>query len=152
MIGATPLSGDSIELIYTVTDTGPGIPSAQKETIFEVFRQGDGSMSRKYGGTGLGLAISKSLAELMGGSLTVESEPGRGSMYFFRVRVRSGRPPAEVLAPVTPEHDGNGFRSLHLLLAEDHPIDRELGGHSPDQAGSRTGLAVNGKEAANCLS
>jgi len=71
-----------------VVDTGVGIPPDRQEAIFEAFEQADGSTARQYGGTGLGLAVSKSLCDLMGYALDVESEPGVGSI--FRVTLVAG--------------------------------------------------------------
>ncbi|HEY7252303.1 MAG TPA: ATP-binding protein [Methylomirabilota bacterium] len=75
-------------LRFAVADTGIGIPADQIEHIFEEFRQADATVTRDFGGTGLGLAITKKLVELHGGRIWVESEPGKGSTFFFTVPVR----------------------------------------------------------------
>ncbi|MGQ0561443.1 MAG: ATP-binding protein, partial [Gemmatimonadota bacterium] len=72
---------------WTVRDTGIGIPADQLEHIFDEFRQVDGSSTRLYGGTGLGLALSLALAQLLGGEITVDSEPGAGSTFVLRLPV-----------------------------------------------------------------
>ena len=76
---------NSVELIFSVIDTGIGVPVDKLEDVFEQFTQADSSTTRKYGGTGLGLTISKSFVELMGGTIEVKSEEGKGSVFFFTV-------------------------------------------------------------------
>jgi len=84
-------SAEEACLQFTVTDTGPGIPSDRMERVFQAFRQGDSSTTRQYGGTGLGLAIASQLVELMGGKLWAQSQVGEGSTFHFTVRF--GLPP-----------------------------------------------------------
>ncbi len=80
---APPPQQMGVELVFTIKDTGIGLSQDQIETIFEPFRQADGSMTRRYGGAGLGLAIARKTASAMGGTLAVESELGKGSAFRF---------------------------------------------------------------------
>ena len=76
---------DTVMVRFSVSDTGIGIPKDRQQAIFERFVQADGSTTRRFGGTGLGLTISKQLSEMMGGKMGVDSEPGRGSTFWFTV-------------------------------------------------------------------
>jgi PAS domain S-box-containing protein len=114
---------DQLTLEFTVSDTGIGIPPEQQRHIFDAFSQADSSTSRKFGGTGLGLAISRRLTELMGGSIAVDSAPGRGSQFRFTCQLAcigtggDGALPSD--APPRP-HEPAAQR-LALLIVDDNP-------------------------------
>ncbi|MCC7262461.1 MAG: PAS domain S-box protein [Candidatus Latescibacteria bacterium] len=105
---------------FEVQDSGIGLTPEQKARLFQAFQQADTSTTRKYGGTGLGLAISKKLADLMGGEVGVESEPGQGSIFWFTARLGRGETRRKVLLP---EPD---LRNRRLLVVEDNPQARQI--------------------------
>jgi PAS domain S-box-containing protein len=112
----------SIELQFSVRDTGIGIPPDKQTKIFQAFEQGDNSTTRRYGGTGLGLSIASRLVGLMGGTLTVESAPGHGSIFCFTARFEpSAHPPAVPAA--TPLIDLHGMR---VLVVDDNATNRQI--------------------------
>lgn len=94
-VNGTVPSDDKIDLQFAVSDTGIGISPANIDKLFKSFSQVDGSNTRKYGGTGLGLVICKQLVEMMGGCIGVKSEEGKGSTFYFTVKLMVGRKPVE---------------------------------------------------------
>lgn len=117
------------EFQITVKDTGIGIPKDKLESLFEPFRQADSSTTREYGGTGLGLSITKNLCELMGGSLTVSSEPGKGSTFVATVEAN---PIADLADPESDSenqsHDNQEMDTNNkvAVVAEDNVINQEV--------------------------
>ena len=109
-------------LLFSVRDTGIGIPADQLHRLFQSFSQTDSSISRQFGGTGLGLAISKGLVELMGGRIWAESTPGQGSVFHFLLPVQS-RP--ETTAPAWSGSQP-GLAGRRLLIVDDNPTYRRL--------------------------
>lgn len=112
--------GDKTLVRFSVQDSGIGISPAQLDKLFASFQQGDSSTTRKYGGTGLGLAISKRLAELMGGEVGVESQPGEGSTFWFTAVLGAGASNDE---PVTAHPN---LFARRVLVVDDHDIARTV--------------------------
>jgi two-component system, sensor histidine kinase and response regulator len=108
----------AVELRFAVRDTGVGIEPGKQRNIFEPFIQADGSTTRLHGGTGLGLTISQRLVEIMGGSISVESEPGRGSTFRFTVVVRAGGDRPEL------KTDSSRLRGVPVLVVDDNATNR----------------------------
>jgi signal transduction histidine kinase/ActR/RegA family two-component response regulator len=134
---------------FAVRDTGPGIAPEHGERIFESFRQVDGSISRKFGGTGLGLAISRSIVRQMGGSISLESEVGRGSTFRFWIPAESVElsPHAGLPNPLLANAHAANLPALRLLVAEDNPVNRKLLLTVLGRMGFQADAAVNGAEA-----
>ena len=113
---------DEGQLSVSLTDTGPGISPEAHARLFQRFSQVDGSNSRDHGGTGLGLAICKSLVELMGGAIGVESVVGQGSTFWFHIAA----PIAEVQGGVAAACEDDDVEAGHVLVVDDVPVNREL--------------------------
>jgi PAS domain S-box-containing protein len=142
---------DRATLHVRVTDTGIGIPADKRETIFEPFRQVDGSMTRRFGGTGLGLAISSTLVELMGGRLSVDSEPGVGSTFHFAAPFAIARPGASVDARGVDRVPGRPARAARVLVAEDNIVNQRVAAGLLTKRGHEVTVVSNGREALAAL-
>jgi CheY-like chemotaxis protein len=140
------LAGDIVELRVEVIDSGIGIAANIRENLFNPFSQADNSVSRKYGGTGLGLAISKQLCGMMGGAIGVDSQPGRGSKFWFTVQGRLGEMPTLAAPPIQPVIENSG-REIKILVAEDNPMIRLLIAKLLKKRGQVADIVVNGREA-----
>ncbi|HEX6098597.1 MAG TPA: ATP-binding protein [Thermoanaerobaculia bacterium] len=127
-LASRTLEDGRIEVRFSVSDTGPGIAREDLDRLFVAFQQVDGSSSRQYGGAGLGLAISKRLTELMGGAITVETAPGRGSIFRFTITGEPVGEPGELALPAAPDvasqRRASARTPLRVLLAEDEALNR----------------------------
>ena len=121
-VAAESERGGMRRLRFSVRDTGIGIPRERMHRLFESFSQVDASMTRRYGGTGLGLAISMRLADLMGGTLWVESEEGKGSTFHFEIVARETEAPE---GPSRPD-DEPRIAGKRLLVVDDNATNREI--------------------------
>jgi CheY-like chemotaxis protein/HPt (histidine-containing phosphotransfer) domain-containing protein/two-component sensor histidine kinase len=127
-------AGSEWTIRFAVRDTGVGISPEAQERLFSPFEQADGSTTRRFGGTGLGLSIARELAQLMGGAVGVESETGRGSVFWFTAKLhsagtheQSAPTPYEAVATHGVEQAlKDGHRGARVLIADDNRINQEL--------------------------
>ncbi|MDZ4798962.1 MAG: PAS domain S-box protein [Bryobacteraceae bacterium] len=137
---------ERVLLRFSVRDTGIGIPSDKIGMLFTKFSQVDASTTRKYGGTGLGLAICRQLAELMGGEIGVQSEPGNGSEFFFTVRLEK-RPEGARTESRSPA----GLGGVRVLIVDDNATSRQILTARMTSWGMRPSEAAGGVEALQAL-
>ena len=147
----TARSATRAQVRITVADTGIGIDADKIPHLFDAFTQVDSSTSRRFGGTGLGLAIVQRLMHLLGGELSVESEPGKGTCFIcdLDLPVRSARRTHSV--PVDNAAEQPLVLSGRVLLVEDNDVNRMVAQHMLEAAGLEVVTAVNGEEALACL-
>ena len=154
-------------ILFSVSDTGIGMTDDEKDRLFEAFSQADTSVSRKFGGTGLGLTISKRLVEMMGGTISVSSQPGKGSTFSFEVpfnidpsvpesipslnRFQFYHPEYALSSQLSAEHRSissqRGMNGVKILLVEDNRINQQVAMEILINAGAVVNLANNGQEA-----
>jgi PAS domain S-box-containing protein len=153
-------------LRFSIRDTGIGVPCNKLDTLFDKFTQADASTTRRYGGTGLGLAISKQLAELMGGTIGVTSEEGKGSVFWFTARfeaalalspnatTRDNDSPSASNASAAPNTNGGVLPNfdgckLRILLAEDNIVNQQVALGILRRLGLKADTVANGFEVLN---
>ena len=134
---------------FSVSDSGIGISADKQALLFQPFSQADSSTTREYGGTGLGLSIVRRLAELMGGEAGVESEPGKGSRFWFRIRVEALDAHADSRRSERRSSLGGEAVALsgHVLIVDDNPINGKVTQTMLLRLGLSVDLAANGSEA-----
>ena len=141
-------SNDDVRLQFSVSDSGIGIAPERRQEIFDPFTQADVSTTRRYGGTGLGLAIAANLVGLMDGRIWVESELGRGSTFFFSVRLPlSHEPIDEARTAVEPPRLAAPARPLRILLAEDTRSSQQVIAMILRKRGHTVAVADDGRKA-----
>ncbi len=136
---------DGESIVFSVRDTGCGIDVDVLPRLFRKFSQGDASVTRRHGGTGLGLAICRHLAEMMDGSITVESVVGEGSIFTVRLALRAVSTNSGA-KPMTNTISASE-RPLHVLVAEDNAINRKLIEHMLEALGHTCDFADDGEQA-----
>ena len=148
--------GNEALLEFAVTDSGIGIPPDKQPLLFKPFSQADSSTTREYGGTGLGLSIVRSLAQLMGGDVFVESEAGKGSRFWFRIRadiVREGEESRHIGHGAAFEPNATPSAGLAglVLVVEDNLINRKVAEACVRKFGMQVESAENGQKAVDAI-
>ncbi len=147
-------AADSVMLGFSVTDTGIGITQEQLAILFQPFTQADGSVTRRFGGSGLGLAICKRLAEMMGGSVNVESESGKGSRFSFSAKFGRASDDIESICFNSDSIDTTIVPQCidaRILLVEDNKVNQELAVELLRNFGFTADIAENGAEAVRAI-
>lgn len=144
------VSWEGDRLIVAVSDTGCGIPADRLAQIFNSFEQADVGTTRRYGGTGLGLAISRKLAELLGGSLIVESVEGEGATFTLSLPMAAVE--AAAASPAKAVEISGSLAGRSILAADDHEVNRRILKLLLEPHGCRLTLVENGKEALEAAS
>jgi len=143
-VSVTHQGGTTPHLRIQVADTGPGIPAERRDRLFQRFSQVDGSVSRNHGGTGLGLAICKNLVKLMGGEIGVDSEDGKGSVFWFTIAA----PPVDsIMEPEQANAEAREMKPSRILVVDDVSVNRELVRAMLEPLGHTFVDASNGAEA-----
>jgi len=140
---------NDLEIGFTVSDTGIGIPAEKISGLFKAFTQVDSSTTRKYGGTGLGLAISERLTKLMGGKIWAESIYGEGSSFTFTIKTKTG---VKILQPVDEPYNMTGLEGKRVLIVDDNETNLSILKSQLEQWKLEPLLASSAMQALNILS
>ncbi len=150
-----------VELHFAVSDTGIGINDEQKAKLFKAFSQADSSITRRFGGTGLGLAISKRLSQFMDGSIGVESEHGKGTTFWFTVRLKKGDESSEECNKAKKGNTGGietltkkaaeRYKGNRVLVVDDNAVNQQVILSMLKKFGIRAEAVGNGEEAIEAL-
>jgi len=141
------LSQQASKLVVKVKDTGIGIAEDKIQAVFEPFRQADAGTTRKYGGTGLGLAISRSIADMLGGSISLESTLNKGSTFSIELPFNEVQEQAEVVSIKTLNIDAQSLSGKKVLVVDDDPDARDLLSNYIVEQGAVIIPAASGEEA-----
>jgi signal transduction histidine kinase/CheY-like chemotaxis protein len=147
-LGVAPVTEGHVAVVISVSDHGIGMDRLTQKRLFTRFTQADTSSTRRFGGTGLGLAITRELAELMGGTISVQSEPGKGSRFTLNLRMplSTGASTSEIEPAATDWHHLPPVR-LKILVAEDDEINRSVIGGFLEPYGHQVTFAHDGEQA-----
>jgi signal transduction histidine kinase/HPt (histidine-containing phosphotransfer) domain-containing protein/BarA-like signal transduction histidine kinase len=141
------------EFVFSVSDTGIGMPATLLDRLFQPFTQADTSTTRRYGGTGLGLSICKRLAEMMGGKIWAESSPKIGSTFHFTIKV--DQQPHALKEEVKTEKPITFYKQAlkhkHILVVEDNPTNQEITRVMLESANIEVYIAITGQKAIDVL-
>lgn len=133
-------------IAFDVFDTGIGMSEEQQERLFQAFTQADSSITRKFGGTGLGLTISQHFCEMMGGKISVESQPGKGSRFTILLPMEVEEKKSAEQPIDNPKRNGNKAAKSTVLVIDDEESSRDMLRHIIEKAGYSAILANNGEE------
>lgn len=145
---STP-AADSCRLLFSVTDTGIGIPGEKIDSLFDAFVQIDSGFSRKYQGAGLGLSISRHLISLLGGNMSIVSEENRGTSFYFSIPFGISTTPVDKI--VLEHKEPAPCQNLKILLAEDDAINRLVVKKLLENAGHQVQTVQNGEDVISSL-
>ncbi|MEZ5985111.1 MAG: ATP-binding protein [Hyphomonas sp.] len=155
VVTCEPTETGKTRIIVHVSDSGCGIPPEKMERVFESFAQADGSTTRRFGGTGLGLPITRKLARMMGGDVSVVSEPGRGSVFTLKFVAESSEAlhvhDSVLPKPVAPATRRDGLSGRRALVVDDNGINRRVARTFLEYYGLEVGEAGDGNEALEAL-